>query len=113
MRMLRWIAGVTIRDKIENRYIRGSIGVTPITEKVEEKQMRWYGHVKRRPPDHMVNQAIEYPLHAPRRRGRPKSTWIKQQQKRLEQEGIDPADIQNRRVYNLRTRRADPNNVKR
>ncbi|KAL1446119.1 hypothetical protein WDU94_000032 [Cyamophila willieti] len=111
MRMLRWIAGVTIMDKIRNKYIRGSLGVTAITEKVEEKQMRWYGHIKRRPEEHMVNQAISYPLEAPKQRGRPRSTWIKQQEKRLEQEDIDEADIQNRRTYHLRTRRADPNSA--
>jgi len=34
MRMLRWMCGVTRVDKIRNEYIRGSIGVASIANKI-------------------------------------------------------------------------------
>ncbi|KAI5717346.1 hypothetical protein M8J77_004248 [Diaphorina citri] len=108
-RMLRMSGGVTLKDRIKNIYIRGSFGVRAIEEKLEEKQLRWFGHVKRRPADHMVNKALSINLPRKHTRGRPKHTWWRQQKKRLEESGISEADTQNRRVYHLRTRRADPN----
>jgi hypothetical protein len=91
-------------------YIRGSFGVRAIEEKLKEKQLRWFGHVKRRPADHiMVNKAPSMNLPRKHTRGRPKQTWWRQQKKRLEESGLSEADTQNRRVYHLRTRRADPN----
>ena len=48
MRMLRWMSGVTREDKIRNKYIRGSIGVASIVDKMRENRLRWLGHVLRR-----------------------------------------------------------------
>ncbi|KAI5754445.1 hypothetical protein M8J77_008663 [Diaphorina citri] len=107
-------AGVTLRDRIRNQYIRGSLGVRDIADKMEEKQLRWYGHVKRRPSDHMVAQAMKLrlPQQQERTRGRPRHSWIRQQHQRLEKNNLTEADIPNRTVYHLRTRRADPNSYR-
>ena len=48
MRMLRFELGVTRKDRIRNKYIRGSLKVGPISEKIREARLRWYGHVRRR-----------------------------------------------------------------
>ncbi|KAL1446260.1 hypothetical protein WDU94_015584, partial [Cyamophila willieti] len=110
MRMLRMSTGVSLMDRIQSKYIRGSMGVTTISKKIEEKQLRWYGHIRRRPEDHMVVKAMKLNVAQQHRtgRGRPKHNWIRQQEVRLERSDISEADIPNRRTYNLRTRRADP-----
>ena len=46
MRVLRWMCGVTQKDKIRNKYIRGAVGVVNISRKVTERR-KWLGHVKR------------------------------------------------------------------
>ncbi|KIH51948.1 hypothetical protein ANCDUO_17957 [Ancylostoma duodenale] len=47
MKMLRWMGGVTRLDRICNQDIRQRFGVAPITEKLREARLRWYGHVLR------------------------------------------------------------------
>jgi len=48
MRMLRWILGLTLKDRKRNDDIRCIIGVACITDKVREARLRWYGHIQRR-----------------------------------------------------------------
>jgi len=45
MRMLRWMIRVTIKDRIRNEYIRGSVGVVPIVDKLHENRLKWLRHV--------------------------------------------------------------------
>ena len=47
MRMLRWICGVTRRDKILNEHIKGTTRVVQASKKITEKRLKWYGHVRR------------------------------------------------------------------
>ncbi|KAK6755782.1 hypothetical protein RB195_014277 [Necator americanus] len=40
MRMLRWMIGVTLKDKVSNDTARSIFGVVPITEKMKEARLR-------------------------------------------------------------------------
>nr|XP_037871465.1 uncharacterized protein LOC110385414 [Bombyx mori] len=73
MKMLRWMCGVTRLDKIRHEYVRGSLSVQDITDKMQESRLRWYGHVKRKPPDYLGNVALLLDLPGRRSRGRPKT----------------------------------------
>ncbi|KAK6736535.1 hypothetical protein RB195_019303 [Necator americanus] len=42
MRMLRWTIGVTLK-KVSNDTVRSIFGVVPITEKMKEARLRWFG----------------------------------------------------------------------
>jgi len=55
-RMLRWILGVSLKDRKRNEDIRQAVGVTCITDKIWEVRLRWYGHVKRREDDSCVKK---------------------------------------------------------
>jgi len=46
MRMLRWMLGITLKDRKRNDDIRHAIGVCCITNKIRESRLRWYGHVQ-------------------------------------------------------------------
>ena len=48
MKMLRWMSGVTRRDRISNTRIRGTVKVAEMSKKVQEARLRWYGHLLRR-----------------------------------------------------------------
>ncbi|EYC21300.1 hypothetical protein Y032_0019g3737 [Ancylostoma ceylanicum] len=47
MRMLRWTCGITRLDRVRNEDVRSLFGVAPITAKMREARLRWYGHVLR------------------------------------------------------------------
>ena len=72
MRMLRWMSGVTREDKIRNEYIRGSIGVASIVDKMRENILRWLRHVLRREETEAVRLVKEMYVDGKKWRGRPK-----------------------------------------
>ena len=48
VRMLRWVCGVTSKDKIRNEHIRGTTRVTQASKNITERRFNWYGNVLRR-----------------------------------------------------------------
>ncbi|XP_064121570.1 uncharacterized protein LOC135226022 [Macrobrachium nipponense] len=50
MRILRWMSGVTKKDKVRNEHIRGTAKVTDASKKVQEERLRfvWPPDEKRR-----------------------------------------------------------------
>ncbi|KAI0494972.1 hypothetical protein KFK09_025118 [Dendrobium nobile] len=54
MRMLRWMSGFTLRDRLRNEHIREKVGVAPVEDKIRESRLRWFGHIKRRSFDDPV-----------------------------------------------------------
>ena len=53
MRMLRWMYGVTRKDKIRNEHIRGTTRVAQASKKITERRLIWYGHVMRKDGEHI------------------------------------------------------------
>ena len=75
MRMLRWMCGVTKKDRIMNEYVRGSAKVTELSKKIQETRLRWYGHVMRRENDYVGREVMGMDVPGRRRRRRPKRRW--------------------------------------
>ena len=76
MRMLRWILGVSLKDKIRNDEIRRRCGVLSIAEKVREARLRWCGHVMRRSEEESIRSIMKLNIEGNRGRGRPKKRWL-------------------------------------
>lgn len=53
------MSGMTRKDRIRNGYVRGSIGVISIVDKVRENRLRWFGHVMRRENSKAVRMVME------------------------------------------------------
>ena len=47
MKVLRSIRGVTRMDRLKIDQIRIDLSVKPLLREIDEKKLRWYGHVKR------------------------------------------------------------------
>ena len=61
IRMLRWMCGVTRKDKIRNEHIRGTTKVVQASRKITERRLKLYGlygHVMRMEEDHVVRRVM-------------------------------------------------------
>ena len=59
MRMLRWMCGVTGKDKIRNEHIRGTTRVAQASKKITERRFNWYGHVMRRDGEYILRKVFK------------------------------------------------------
>lgn len=99
MRMLRFSCGVTKKDRVENRYIRGSIKVTEASKKLKENKLRWYGHIKRRDENELVRKMLDMDVQGRRRRGRPKKRWMDGVREEMRERGIEDHMTQDRNLW--------------
>ena len=45
--MIRWICGVSFRDRVSSSELRSRLGLRSIDELMRDKRLRWFGHVER------------------------------------------------------------------
>jgi len=45
MRMVRWMRGIKLQDRVPNKGLRERLGLDDITLVLQQKRLRWYGHV--------------------------------------------------------------------
>ena len=76
--MLRWMCGKAMMDKIKNQEFREKLGVAPLSAKMRENRLRWFGHVQRKPIEAPVRRIETIIVEGKRSRGRPKKTWVEQ-----------------------------------
>ena len=108
MRMLRWICGHLILDKIRNEVIRDKIGVASIEDKIRETCLRWFGHIRRRSLDAQVRRCDKLDrLDYKRSRGRPKKRWREVIKHDLKTLGLVEDMAQDRRLWWARIQVAD------
>nr|GFA83982.1 retrovirus-related Pol polyprotein LINE-1 [Tanacetum cinerariifolium] len=56
LRMLRWTCSKTMVDMISQGVFREALDVDSIIDKIRERRLRWFGHVKRRPQSALVRR---------------------------------------------------------
>ena len=75
IRMLKWMCGHTMMDRIKNQEYREKLGVAPLSAKMCEKRFRWFGHVKWKTYDAPVRRIESIIVEGKRSRGRPRRLW--------------------------------------
>lgn len=78
-RALRTIEGITWRDRVSNISLRERTQQPPASRLAAQRRMRWYGHIKRLPPEHPTHTILHFdPKSAgwKRPRGAPRTRWI-------------------------------------
>ena len=108
MRMLRWMCGVTKMDKIRNERIRGTTKVGEITKKVQERRLKWYGHVMRREEHYVGRRAMVMKVQGRRKRGRPKRRWLDKVKDDIKEKGLSADDVYDRATWRRMSSYIDP-----
>jgi len=75
MRMVRWMCGVKLKDRLASKELRERLGVDDIALVLQQNRLRWYGHVLRKDDDDWVKKCMDYEVEGPTPRGRLKRTW--------------------------------------
>ena len=58
--MIRWMCGISLKDRRTNEELRRLVGVVPITTFIRSGRLRWYGHVMRKGDEDWVKKCMEY-----------------------------------------------------
>ena len=107
-KMLRWMSGVTRRDRIPNMRIRGTVKVAELSKKVQEARLRWYGHVLRRDEEVVERRMMDMEVQGRRERGRPKTRWKDCIAGDVREKQLDLGMVHNRNDWRQLIKNSDP-----
>ena len=102
------MCGVTKMDKIRNDYIRGSVKVGQISEKIKERRLQWFGHIMRRDEDYVGKRIMSTEVEGTRRRGRPQMRWMDNIKHDLKEKGITREQASDRVLWRKLIKNVDP-----
>ena len=108
MRMIRWIAGISLLERRESQDIRRMCGICNIIEKAREARLRYYGHVMRREDEEPTKRAKEMPVIGRRSVGRQRIRWMDVVKRDMGEVGLEEEDTRDRNKWRKLTRAADP-----
>ena len=64
-----------------------------ITKKVQERRLKWYGHVMRREEHYIGRRAMVMKVQGRRKRGRPKRRWLDKVRDDIKEKGLSADDV--------------------
>ena len=103
MRFLRSMVGRTRRDRIRNEEIRKTIqNIESLTDKITQRRLRWYGHVKRMDKERLPRKMHEMKMVGTRPKGRPRYRYYDMIKSDITRKEGDWHDIEDRELYNNR-----------
>ena len=112
MQMIRWMCGISLKDRRTNEELRMLVGVEPITTFIRSGRLRWYGHVMRTGDEDWVKKCMEYRVEGRRPVGRPRKTWLESVEVDMAELEIDKEDVHDRskwrRIVNVMKRKSNP-----
>ena len=98
MRMLRWMCGVTHKDKIRNEHIRGTTIVTQASKKITERRSNCYGHVMHDEAP-ILRKVLTTDTLGKRKTGQPKTIEKDAFQRDLESTGLRAGEETDRAMW--------------
>jgi len=93
MRMVRWMCGVKLQDKIPSKGLRERLGLDDIISVLQRNRLRWYRHVLQKEDNDWVKK---YEVDDARPRDRPKKTWRDIVEKCCQVRGLNREDAMDR-----------------
>ena len=107
MRMLHWIQGISLKDRVRRDEIRKRLNVMPIVDQFTKRRLSWYGHIKRRKPEDMTRTVLDMEIPGKRRRGRPRIRWMDNIRRDMILHGLDTSMTVDRKVWSTLVAKVD------
>lgn len=111
-KMLRWTSGFSLLNRVRNDDIYRRYGVMPISEKMLEARLRWFGHTLRAHDGSIAKAGLKIDFKGKRPKGRPRQRWSDTLHKDLRDAGLHPDLASDRCKWRMRSMRADPANTR-
>ena len=108
IKVLRFVMGVTRKDKIRNEYIRSTVKIERLGMKMREGRLRWYGYVMRRDQEYVGKKMMEMELPGKRKRGRLKRRFLDVVKEGMGEVGAKETDVEDRKVWRMMIRCGHP-----
>ena len=70
IKMVRWMCGVSLREKKTNAELRESMDIEKISDVMRHSRLRWMGHVLRKEGNDWVKKSMDMTVEGSRGRGK-------------------------------------------
>src|SRR5437899_11938349 len=97
--MVRWMSGVTLKDRRPSEELRLGLGIEGVGEVVRRGRLRWFGHVKRKEADDWVSKCRNLEVVGRVRKGRPRMTWMECVKEDMKECGLKKEVTQDKSVW--------------
>jgi hypothetical protein len=102
MSFCRRCCGLTLEDHVRNDIIREIMGTeVTLTDTVEVKQLKWYGHMKRMGEGSLPKKIYEWTPTERKKRERPRNTWEKKAKQAMDGRNIQEEGYLHRTRWRL------------
>ena len=108
--MIRWMCGVSLKNRRTSEELRKLVGVQPITTVIRSGRLRWYGHVMRKIDENLGKKCMVYRVEGRRPAGRPRRTWLESVEADMAELELDREDVYDRKkwIKNVMKRKSKP-----
>jgi hypothetical protein len=99
MMMVRWMCGVTLKNRIKSEELRNRLGIESVSEIVRRGRLRWFGHVERKPEVDWVKRCGRMEIVGKVKAGRTKKTWLQCVNGDMKELGLGVEEAQDRELW--------------
>ena len=75
MRMLRWMAGVSLSERKSNECVRSMLAIDDVAEVMRRNRLRWFGHIESRDELCWIKRIETLQVDGDGVKGRPRKRW--------------------------------------
>ena len=95
---------------IRNTFIRGSLGVRDVADMLQERRLRWLGHVTCRHESYVRCKCLAISVPGVRPPGRTRKCWLDVVMQDMRANGLNTDDVKDRANWSRLGGKVDPGN---
>src|SRR5271163_1672770 len=97
--MVRWMCGVTLKDRCRSEELRGRLGIETVTDVVRKGRLGWFKHLERKKEYDWVSSCRSMVVEGRVERGRDKKKWREVVEDDIKKCGLSKEMAKDRNVW--------------